>query len=478
MSLSYSFFPLLLTFAMTGALVGLLVWGLRWRREALPPTCRKCGYDVSKRPEGVQRCSECGANLAARGAVTHSRRRANRWVAAPAGVLLVPALGMLTLMVIHFPWTAWFYDAAPVGWIAGFARNNPGPSGDEHRSTWMRRAGSSPEFYDHLLDLHANLAVPWNGQWGDVLFQAYRNNGLSPAQGDRLVKQLFPRPTFTVRAKVRQGDPLVLDAASPTRAGRSDILTARSILAARANGEAVLDEKKYWSVGRLDGNEQRTIAARDWGGTDLPPGRHKVAVLLARQVVGSSRTGGDWPAISQRIEHRGEVEVEVLPRGAPLGEPVEDPARQTEVAGQVSLKVSHWHDGRVFAEIRLFPAGVDRAFAIYAVVNGKERRIGEVCAPLGGEATSNAIYVPVPNDQGPKLDRLTLVLVGDGEPLKTTLSQTKYWAGRIVYPDVPLGKYEDHYADRGPARPSSQPFRIESVSVTRPGPLPATQPAS
>jgi hypothetical protein len=25
-------------------------WGWRWRRETIPPTCRRCGYDVSKRP--------------------------------------------------------------------------------------------------------------------------------------------------------------------------------------------------------------------------------------------------------------------------------------------------------------------------------------------------------------------------------------------------------------------------------------------
>jgi hypothetical protein len=57
---------------------------------------------------------------------------------------------------------------------------------------------------------------------------------------------------------------------------------------------------------------------------------------------------------------------------------------------------------------------------------------------------------------------LSIVLVGDGEPLVETIDQQNYWPGRIVFDDVPLGSFDDYAkASSRTRRPTTLPFRLE-----------------
>ncbi len=62
---------------------------------------------------------------------------------------------------------------------------------------------------------------------------------------------------------------------------------------------------------------------------------------------------------------------------------------------------------------------------------------------------------------------LSIVLVGDGVALRDSWSQTKYWAGRIVYEHVRLGTWADYRHDiqlpisgPGARRPTTWPYRV------------------
>lgn len=437
----------------------LLWWGLGYRRQAIAPTCRRCGYDLSHRPAGVERCSECGANLAGRKAILTTRRRPNLWLAAPATMLLVASVGWLALLAIEFPWHGWFLTNAPLSWVAGQAERNHGPAGDDYRRAWLARDPSIAAM-DHLLDLHADPAIAWSGEWGSVLIERFNADLLTPEQRERLLRQTYGPATFSVRSPIRQGDPLVITATTPTRDGQyGTTLPTKATFAARVGGPAVIADK-YWSAGRNNPSWTRAIKAADWGGETLPPGHHRVNVVLRREVYRDAG-GGAFEAITDPIDVTGEVEVEILPADSPVGTPIYDPTKGSEVAGAVDVGVFHWGDGRVFATVLLLPASVDRSFAVYAVLDGEERRIGSVTAPAGQGGSELSLHVPIDMAEAERLEALTLILVGDSEPLRKTAGQTAFWAGRVTYANVPLGTRADWTTMvNGPRKPTTRPWQV------------------
>ncbi len=185
----------LLLFLAVAVVAALIVRkGWRWRREPIPPSCRRCGYDVSHRPAGVETCSECGADLTAAKAITEIRRRASWWVLAPAGAVLLVVLSLFVIGVFAFPWTNWFYKTAPLSWIEHLATSHPGASGDAYREAWLRRGGSSPALVDHLLALQGDPKVPWTGRWGDVLIATFRDGKMNDAQKKAFIHNLIGGP--------------------------------------------------------------------------------------------------------------------------------------------------------------------------------------------------------------------------------------------------------------------------------------------
>src|SRR5688500_15548092 len=101
-----------------------LLWRYRPRQTPCPPTCRRCGYDVSQRPADSMRCSECGADLSARKAITTTRRTRPRWYVAAAGLALVGACTWFATQAYRFPWTTWYLFNAPTSRIAAHARGS------------------------------------------------------------------------------------------------------------------------------------------------------------------------------------------------------------------------------------------------------------------------------------------------------------------------------------------------------------------
>src|SRR2546423_14979086 len=97
--------------------------GFRARRITIPPSCRRCGYDVSHRPAGVDACSECGADITRRGAVITVRYQPNWWIINCSGGTLAYAAVVLSLLAGQFGWSRFYYDNAPTWESAYVARH-------------------------------------------------------------------------------------------------------------------------------------------------------------------------------------------------------------------------------------------------------------------------------------------------------------------------------------------------------------------
>src|SRR4051794_38688488 len=73
--------------------------GLRGRRIDDHPLCRRCGFDLTGRPDTSTRCSECGADLIHKNSVRVGHRRRRAILIASGIALLLPSLALLATVI-------------------------------------------------------------------------------------------------------------------------------------------------------------------------------------------------------------------------------------------------------------------------------------------------------------------------------------------------------------------------------------------
>jgi hypothetical protein len=435
-------------------------WGLRrGGGQPIPPTCAGCGYDLSHRPAGSDRCSECGADLLRADAILTVRRRRRLSEAGPAAALAIIGVTYLFSALQAFQWRDWLASTAPLSWVRSLARGDWSSHGDVYRSAWeAREAVPSPAFYDHLLDIEGNTALPLDPGWASDLEFALERGRLTPPQRDRYLHQIFGPLTFAVRSRLRATDPLVVTAVGAATRRDGGTFSWRARFAARVDGPATLDHAPLWEVGFAQSSFERSFGPGQWCPGGVSPGHHRVNVLVDRDLV-TGGGGGHYQSQSVPVVASATLDVDVLPPGAAIAAPRPDPMAAKSIARAVDLHVYHWHDGRVFAEIELLPTATDRAFRVCAVLGGTERTLGLVAASAGAAGSADDLEVPLGVRDAARLTKLTIVLVGDPDGTANSFSQTTYWPGRITYPDVPVQPEADYFLDgRRPLPPTTRPF--------------------
>src|SRR5215218_3121633 len=84
--------------AMTAGIV-LILFGTRGRRVDDHPLCRRCGFDLTGRPQTSDRCPECGADLSAHRAIRIGRRTRRPWSIALGIVFVLLSLIAATFVI-------------------------------------------------------------------------------------------------------------------------------------------------------------------------------------------------------------------------------------------------------------------------------------------------------------------------------------------------------------------------------------------
>src|SRR5690606_32506817 len=87
------------------------------RRVGEVPYCRRCEFDLRGRPEGSERCPECGQELDAPRAIVGGEKY-RRWKMATLGAVLLLSSGAALMpqtsrYVREYPWI----ELKPTGWV-------------------------------------------------------------------------------------------------------------------------------------------------------------------------------------------------------------------------------------------------------------------------------------------------------------------------------------------------------------------------
>lgn len=187
----------------------VLILGIRGRRVAAPPHCRRCRFDLSGLVSPAT-CPECGRSLAHPHAVRHDRRARSRPFLAAASLatlLMVAGAGRWTARrATNLP------AKLPTGVLLLVARRTEGASAtvciDElavRRVAGKLTSEQVGTFHDDLLARLVNPKATWPPSAKAELWDAAQTRALLPAQYERYWHEAASATRLRARAVVRAG---------------------------------------------------------------------------------------------------------------------------------------------------------------------------------------------------------------------------------------------------------------------------------
>lgn len=434
---------LLLAVAALGAL--LLYRGGRGVAVDDHPLCRRCGFDLTGRPEGVERCSECGADLGAPRAILIGHRATRQKLVAAGALLLVIGLGSAgAAMWAAGSQTNW-QQYKPLWWLVRETDDVDRAVSKAALAELALRLGAGKlsdaqilRLADRALAIQGDATKAWSTEWGDLVESARAINKLPD---DRWRKYAEQAPNFAlqVRPEVRKGDRIPLWIRSmPARIGSRTQFYVRYERASRT-----------WDVGpvRLEpegsGGGGSGISATGGGATGtsldvakfldrLPPGKH-VVKLSQTITIQTSYDDQAQPIATRRIDLA--ASFDLLPPDRPTVKVVSDPSVRAAVERAITCSEVKPYGSSVSIQMDVKPRPVGVAYQVYLrTPDGKEHAGGTFAAParksggfsFGGKA---------PELTAPTVD---LVLRPSTDAAIGTTDVFEMWDGVIVLEDVPV----------------------------------------
>src|SRR5688572_23584719 len=153
-------------------LIGLqaLLAGFRGRRIDDHPLCRRCGFDLTGRPETSTACSECGADLSQPHAIVIGHRRRRPRLIVVGALVMAFAIVSIGSMALRVD----FQVYKPTWWVIHEAADKS-PSAPIAAWTELNRRLKAGELSRSQVDRVAALALAiqgdknrtWNALYGD-----------------------------------------------------------------------------------------------------------------------------------------------------------------------------------------------------------------------------------------------------------------------------------------------------------------------
>jgi hypothetical protein len=351
-----------------------LAFGLRGTRVGDEPRCRKCKYNLTGLTS--EQCPECGSIASGKNVVVGIRRR--RWWALVFGLfLLLVSTGWLGLLGYgrakginwypHLP-TFVVLERAKADTLAAvtelYRRYTAGQvEGD-------RLLGLVPHALDRLTPVRAS-EIAW--AWRNLLGGMDANGVLPEAQKERFYERVFSFG-FEFRSPVRRGEELVF------RNRGFKFVRGVDARWKIVDAEASIADHQL-DLFTLPGRCAPNI--RPFDTSVLEPGRYQVSVDAKMLFLCGRNESWDEPSLVMKIRH--DDLLEILPADAP--EPlrlIADPSLVSEFLAAIRFRMMFQASGGSGPWQRVLMISVDNrvpmdgAFDLFALVGGREIRLGEV----------------------------------------------------------------------------------------------------
>jgi hypothetical protein len=435
------------------------------------PLCRRCGFDLTGRPKGVNICSECGADLTRPHAIRigHRRRR---------GGLLSVGVSLLALVLLVGGGVGWiamstanWRQYAPVWFLLREANGLDPVSRDAAITELASRLSSATLaqgdidlMVDQTLALQADLNRQWIPAWGDLVETAQASGKLSAARWQKYLIQA-PNLRLEVRPDVRRGDRVPYWIHS----GKSRVGSRSAFYATFKEGGWKVGSVARNDVGGVTSGTRLEVNGSGSSGSSLDldkfldqvaDGPQTITRMMEIGISGSSNWNAPAVATS-KLElttsftlHPATQPTVTINHNPAFRAGVEKALTCTEVGSSKGWGPNAHADCTI--SVNHLPVGV--GYDVFAMVNGKEYKISSFAAPSNGRFGGYGSMGELPFNTPEKVD---LILKPSTDAALGTVDTFEIWDGQIVIKNVPVKGPATQPATQPATKPTSQAMKSE-----------------
>jgi ribosomal protein L37E len=425
---------------------GALMWlGVRGRRVDDHPICRRCGFDLFGRPEGSDRCAECGYDLGRPRAMRDGRRERRGGLLGGGVALLLVALALaggktytayLASDVQANKPSWWLVRELDSGDPAVAAAAAQELSNRVLTRTLVQR--HIDDAVDRMLERQADEQRTWDRAFGDFIDGARQANQLDDARYHRYAAQAA-RFALIVRPRINRGDPLPFAIRElPARIGSQSTLKVHYTTTGSIDGLVVAG--RVSSLTLLTNHDNDAVAsAMSFApkvADQLADGRHEAKVVVHLEFHSTGARAEPTPLLWTKKVLT--APFELLPAEPSAVEVVRDDALRPTIERAVRVTQADyekWTPDEFQIGLRLDAVPIDVAFDVFVrTADGKEYPLTSIATVAG--AAKSAVAggrIAIPNLAG---DGVELVLRPSVRAAKRTPDVFGVWDGEIVKRDL------------------------------------------
>jgi ribosomal protein L37E len=514
--------------ALAGPVIAGLVFfvlGLRGRRIAVYPSCRRCGYTLAHVHADQKQCAECGAALNRWRAVRKSRRVVRFTLVIPSIVLMVASVAAASFRLgLQYP------DFEVQHHKPALLLCLESNYGEEERAAaalkeLVRRSAqgtlnrrSMGQIARHVLAVQRDPDRPWDARWGNLMEEGRRQALVTDKHWQRYAAQAY-HVRITTREVVRVGDPVPFMVHEEWRVGERSPLRAIVVVGHGVLGDvpvatheelgdqanARVHHVQVLRAGLLRMADRSAFLegyARGGSPIVLPrPAAAGPALLRVPVRIDVVETNGPGPTVSIASGRRpleqaltwGTViasqtiiaaqSLRVVPKEEESVRLVSDPATGLQIAALLAEAFRVPEGGEPLLpkhrSLRAFPTDgmlpVPIAFKVYIREDGQEALLAHVKAKGrlwfvdGSQAGVLSHRLP----EGFELRRMDLIFRPCADIARHTVEISEIWGEEIVVPDVVVDSVQ-HRREQTRRQPAGEALPV----ATPPGASPPTMPSN
>jgi hypothetical protein len=438
-----------------GLAATLIVRGVRGYRVGDHPVCSRCGFDLFGQPTGTVICGECGRSLAVPRSVLIGHHQRRPTFIAAGLVILLPMLfaaGTMAWGEIHAKSWLNYAPTRLVLWRATSSTPSIQASAMDELKTRLVAgvigANDAQRIADAALISQADLAKPWNPNWGDLLETLHASRQLPDAKWKQYLNQSWIGTYhLTLRPRVRRGDPLPYRIEVTGR--RSGPSAASGLMVELTNSQlqwvsphGVAPSTHYVplfcvSLNATGISTTPTLAPADFP-QDLPDGNQQLHLTGTVNVGYTSGSGANWtflPIVSGTIDLP--ANFTLLPANEPTVKRITDAAMDAAIRKSIKLDwipTSPWGPGRACAGVQIDSAPTGLSLDMLLRHDGKETHVATFNLPPRGSINqafdiSNTWFT---------LGKADVIFRSNPASAAGTVDMFEVWDGEIVFTDVPV----------------------------------------
>ena len=458
--------------ALIAAGLMLAAVGVRGRRIADHPVCRRCRIDLHGLYPGAAACPECGGELGER-QVRIGRRRVRRGVlAAGMALCLIGTPGAGFAAWVGVTGTNW-YALAPVSVLAWELRRGGDASKAVQEVMTRLRVGSvsaadAATIADGVLARQDEDDAAWDPELGDLVEAMRTLRLLDDARWERYLLQ-STRFDVKVRPVIRTGGPTILHGSiSHERLGSRKFGVGHlgryrvRLVSVQIDGHEIKPHELTWWQPCTSFIEPRSTSHFVTAiPTPTKAGRAEIRTTWAAVLLGPDEAPDEfYKSNPERALELGAteresliervLEAEFVEAAAPLVELAQDEAMAAWIRGNASVERCYWQDMGwrergiwVFLRLPRPPIDLAAELRVRPPGGGPEEEVVLMRLVASASSTSDGFgwQAAAPIPAGSRLEgaeRVEMVIRASPQVAEETVEMNRVWGGEVVLPDVPV----------------------------------------